>query len=167
LQRPGGMVVPPTVNVALERLAADNPNMIEYMPAHGMVKSKTDLTFPKGKDELQAGAAEALRQFAHIVNSAEAQQFNIYIAGHTDDIPIKNPQTLRRHPTNWYLSVHRAVVVEEALENAGIDPSRLAVMGFGEYHPTVPNASGRQGNAANRRVEIWIVPPNQFLTGAR
>ena len=57
--------------------------------------------------------------------------------------------------------------VEEALEEAGVSPERLAVVGFSEYHPTVANAPTQKGNQANRRVEIWIVPPRQFLTGAR
>jgi flagellar motor protein MotB len=39
-------------------------------------------------------------------------------------------------------------------------------MGFGEYHPVAPNKPGKKGNQANRRVEIWIVPPGSFLTTA-
>jgi len=160
------IALPPTMNLALEQFAAAHSDMIEYMPSLGMVKFKADLTFPKGSDDIQPAATTALREFARIVSSAEAQEFNVYIAGHTDDIPIKKDETRRRHPNNWYLSVHRAVSVEKALESAGVSPKRLAVMGFGEYHPTVANAPNRQGNQANRRVEIWIVPPKQFLTGA-
>ena len=163
---PGGPL-PTDVNAALAALAAQHSDMIEYVPSHGMIKFKADLTFPKGQDQLQPAAANALRQLARIVSSTEAQGFNVYIAGHTDDIPIKKAETKKRHPNNWYLSVHRAVAVEEALEAAGVSPARLAVLGFGEYHPTVANAANHKGNQANRRVEIWIVPPRQFLTGAR
>lgn len=161
----GQIALPPTMNLALEQLAAQHSDMIEFLPDIGMVKFTADLTFPKGQDTLQPAAATALQQLARIVGSVEAQGFNVYIAGHTDDIPIKRADTLRRHPNNWYLSVHRAVVVEEALESAGIDPERMAIMGFGEYRPTAANAPNQQGNPANRRVEIWIVPPGQFVTG--
>jgi len=167
LRDAGPTMLPTGMNVALEALAAQHSDMIEFVPSHGMIKFKADLTFPKGQDQLQPAAATALRQLARIVTSAEAQGFNVYIAGHTDDIPIKKPETKRKHPNNWYLSVHRAVVVEEALEKAGVAAERLAVVGFGEYHPTVANAPNQKGNQANRRVEIWIVPPRQFLTGAR
>ena len=159
--------LPTGMSVALEALAAQHSDMIEFVPSHGMIKFKADLTFPRGQDALQPAAVTAMRQLARIVNSTEAQGFNVYIAGHTDDIPIKKPETRRKHPNNWYLSVHRAVAVEEALEKAGVGAKRLAVVGFSEYHPTVANAPNHKGSPANRRVEIWIVPPRQFLTGAR
>ncbi len=162
-QGPGPL--PQFMNLALEQLAAQHSSMVEFVPSLGMIKFKADLTFPKGQDQLQPAALAALRELASIVGSAQASEFNVYVAGHTDDIPIKKPVTLERHPNNWYLSVHRAVMVEEALEDAGVAPQRLAIMGFGEYHPTAANAPGRKGNQANRRVEIWIVPPHQFLSG--
>jgi len=66
-----------------------------------------------------------------------------------------------------YLSVHRAVAIKKVMEKAGLAAARIGVMGFGEYHPIAPNKSSggkNRGNQANRRVEIWIVPPNRFLT---
>jgi len=79
-------------------------------------------------------------------------------------MPIRRPQTKRTHPDNWYLSVHRAVAVQKELARAGLAPARIGTMGFSEYHPVEPNAPGNKGNGANRRVEIWIVPPGRFLT---
>ncbi|NQU76594.1 MAG: OmpA family protein, partial [Planctomycetes bacterium] len=83
----------------------------------------------------------------------------------TDDIPISTA-TARRHPTNWYLSVHRAVSVVGALSTAGVPAKRMGAMGFGEFHPIAPNAPGHKGNPQNRRVEIWIVSPERLLTTA-
>ena len=54
--------------------------------------------------------------------------------------------------------------VEKVLTDAGVDSARVAVMGFGQYQPIEPNAAGNKGNAANRRVEIWLVPKGQFVT---
>ena len=131
-----------------------------------MVKFKADFTFDKGSDDVSAEAASALDKLVDILNSSAAKDFNVYVAGHTDDIPIKKPETLRRHPTNWYLSAHRAVEVQSVLEKQGLAPQRIGVMGFSEYHPVEANAAGQKGSAKNRRVEIWIVPPGKFLTEA-
>lgn len=158
--------LPAPVDAALADFAKANPQLVEYLPGYGMVKFKSDFTFDKGSDAVSATAAEALGQLAAILNSSAAQTFHIYVAGHTDDIPIKKADTRRRHPNNWYLSVHRAVSVEKVLTKAGLEPRRIGVMGFGEYHPIAPNAPGKKGNRLNRRVEIWILPPDRFLTAA-
>jgi len=168
----GGTVVAPKpltalpagLNQALQDLANQYPDLFEFFPELGMVKLKSDLTFDKGSDDVSAQAKEALAKFADVMNSQAASGFNVYIAGHTDDIQIKKPETLKRHPTNWYLSVHRAVAVEEVLAKAGLAEPRMAALGFGEWHPVAPNAANRGGNSANRRVELWVVPPDRFLT---
>ena len=161
---PVGPILPGPVDEALRRFAKDNPDLVEYLPELGMVKFKSDFTFAKGSDDLSADAVGALGKLVQILNSPAAAKFNVYIAGHTDDIPIKKAETLRRHPTNWYLSAHRAVEVQKQVVKDGLTASRIAVMGFGEYHPIAPNAPGNKGNAKNRRVEIWIVPSDRFLT---
>ena len=159
--------LPAPLNEALADLARQYPELFEFFPELGMVKLKSDLTFDKGSDEVAAQAKEALAKFAQIMNTATAQTFNVYVAGHTDDIQIKKPDTLRRHPSNWYLSVHRSVAVEEVLAGAGLAQPRMAAMGFSEWHPVAANAPNRGGNSANRRVELWVVPPDRFLTADR
>jgi len=156
--------LPAELNKALRKFAADNPALASYDEKRGMVKFKSDLTFPPGSDIVNAQASATLAKLAKILNSAQAKKFAVYVAGHTDDIPIGRPATRRRHPTNWYLSAHRAVGVQRVLEKAGMAPARIAVMGFGEYHPVAANKPGKKGNQSNRRVEIWIVPAGAFLT---
>jgi len=156
--------LPQALNEKLQKFAEVNPDLVEYLPKYGMVKLKADLTFDKGSDDVQAAAEQALGKFVEIVNSADAANFHVYVAGHTDDIPILKRETIVRHPNNWYLSAHRAVSVEQVLVKAGLAAERIGVMGFGEYHPVAPNAPGKKGNPANRRVEIWIVPPDRFMT---
>jgi chemotaxis protein MotB len=158
------IALPPELDVALKDLAAKNPELLEYDARHGMVKLKSDLTFEKGSDFVKPEAKAALAKFVQIVNSQTGMKYNVYVAGHTDDIPILKPETKRTHPDNWYLSVHRAVAVEKELSSSGLAPPRIGAMGFGEYHPIAPNAPGKKGNALNRRVELWIVPPDRFLT---
>lgn len=166
LPPPPGVLLPPQVDTALQGFAKDNAQLVEYLPKYGMVKFKADFTFEKGKDDVSAGAAEALKRLVKILNSEHASKFHVYIAGHTDDIPIKKPQTLRRHPTNWYLSAHRAVEVQNVLVKSGLRPERIGVVGFGEYHPIEKNKPNKKGNPKNRRVEIWIVPPDRLLTAS-
>lgn len=157
--------LPEDLDEALRDFADEHPQMVEYLPDYGMVKFRSnELTFERGSDEVRDEASEALEQFVEIVNTPEAEQFHVYVAGHTDDIPIRRQETLRRHPDNWYLSVHRAVAVQQVLEDSGLEPGRTGVMGFGEYHPIEPNKPDQGGNPANRRVEIWLVPPERFLT---
>jgi chemotaxis protein MotB len=139
-----GPILPAPLHKALEEFAKAYPELLTYLPKYGMIKLNADLTFEKGSDA--------------------ALKFNVYIAGHTDDIPIGKPDTKRRHPTNWYLSVHRAVSVLKELAGDGLAEKRMGAMGFGEYHPVAPNAPGNKGNRLNRRVELWIVSPDRFLT---
>ena len=158
------IVLPSEVDKALKEFAGKNGNLLAYYPKYGMVKLKADLTFKPGSDYVQTSATQALGQLARIINSPAASRFHVYVAGHTDDMRIVKPATKRRHPDNWYLAVHRAVAVQQVLTRAGLDTRRLGVLGFGEYHPVADNAPDRGGNKANRRVEIWIVPPKRYLT---
>ncbi len=156
--------LPGPVHEALKAFAGANSDLAEYMPEYGMVKFKADLTFEKGSDKATDEAQKVLEKFVAIMKSPEADGFNVYVAGHTDDIPILNSSTRRKHPNNWYLSVHRAVAVQQILSKSGLAPERIGAMGFSEYHPVTANSPSKKGSRANRRVEIWIVPANQFLT---
>ncbi|MBN1554764.1 MAG: OmpA family protein [Phycisphaerae bacterium] len=157
--------LPAKLNTALQEFAAANPNIAEYDVENGMVKFKSDLTFAPGEASPNTEASSLIAKLVPILNSAEAKDLAVYVAGHTDDMRISRPETRRRHPDNWYLSAHRAVGIQKELIKAGLEPTRICVMGFGEYHPVAPNKPNQKGNAANRRVEIWIVPSGAFLTG--
>ena len=154
----GGAVLPPELSTLLEDFAKSHSGMVTYDAEKGIVKFSSDLLFNKGSDEVASSAASAVKALCGILNSPEAQDFDIVIAGHTDDIPIQKPETQKLHPTNWHLSVHRAISVEKIMEASNVDPKRMSVRGFGEYRPVVPNAPNKGGAEENRRVEIYIVP---------
>jgi chemotaxis protein MotB len=149
--------LPVEVSTALEDFAKGN-DMVEYDANRGIVKFKSDLVFEKGSDVVTPQAAENVRKLAAILNSDQAKQFGIIVAGHTDDIPIQKPGTREKHPTNWHLSSHRAIAVLQIMQQSGVEPTRLSTRGFGEYRPQEPNGPNKTGNARNRRVEIYIVP---------
>ncbi len=154
----GGAVLPPELASELMKFAAENPDMVTFDEATGMVKFKSDLLFEKGSDVVAPQAAVLMQKLSEIINSKAAEGFDVVIVGHTDDIPIKKSDTMTMHPTNWHLSVHRAIAVEKLMESDGIKPTRLGVKGYGEYRPLEANEAGKKGNAKNRRVEIYLVP---------
>jgi len=167
----GNFILPTRVNKALKAFAEANPDLVEYDPRLGMVKIKSDLTFELGSTTPNAAAVEALTKLVTIINDPVIAKYHVYIAGHTDNVPVTRPATKKRHPDNWYLSVHRAVSINKVMQKAGLASERIGVMGFGEYHPVAPNkvssTTGKKlGNKLNRRVEIWIVPPDRFLTSS-
>jgi chemotaxis protein MotB len=154
----GRAVLSPELSSALQKFAAANSDMITFDEATGTVKFKSDLLFEKGSDVVAPQAAEPIKKLCEIVNSKDAEGFDMVIAGHTDDIPIKKSDTMNQHPTNWHLSVHRAIAVEKMMEADGIKPARMSIRGFGEYRPFEANEANKKGNPKNRRVEIYLVP---------
>jgi chemotaxis protein MotB len=54
------------------------------------------------------------------------------------------------------------------IDDAGVDPQRLSIAGYGEYHPAAANDT-EEGRRANRRVDIVVVSsyPNRVPTERR
>jgi chemotaxis protein MotB len=154
----GGSILPPELASELQKFAAENPDMVTFDEATGMVKFKSDLLFEKGSDIVAPEAIELMKKLSAIINSPAAEGFDVTIVGHTDDIPIKKSETMTMHPTNWHLSVHRAISVEKVLESNGVSAKRMGVKGYGEYRPLEANEAGNKGNPKNRRVELFLVP---------
>lgn len=150
-----GPALPAELDAALAQLAAQYPDLMSYDADLGMVKFRSDLTFGLGSAEVQPAARDTLQRLAQVLQSPAAQGYEVRIVGHTDNVRIANPETRAKHPTNWHLSAHRAISVENVLESAGVQPSRMGVAGYGPYRPVVPN--GPRGAEANRRVEIYLV----------
>jgi chemotaxis protein MotB len=79
----------------------------------------------------------------------------VNVEGFTDNEPI----TGGPYRDNWQLSAERAVVVVERLQDvAHVNPTQLYIVGFGQYHPIVPNTS-KTNQSENRRVNIVITVP--------
>ncbi len=152
----GGAALPVELSTMLEDFAKGS-DMVTYDASRGIVKFKSDLLFDKGSDKVASTAIEAVKSLCGILNTETAKQFDVIIAGHTDDIPIQRPETRAKHPTNWHLSAHRAIAVLNVMASNNIESKRMSVRGFSEYRPIVDNQAGKKGNPQNRRVEIYIV----------
>ncbi len=154
--------LPQELDSALKRFADQYPGVVTYDPKRGSVKWNADLVFALGSDLVQPSAMSALKSFTDVLRSSAAADFEVVIVGHTDDRPIKRESTAAAHPTNWHLSAHRAIAVSNVLQKDGFEPHRIGVMGYGEYRPTVSNAS-EDGRSKNRRVEIYLVPRGSLV----
>ena len=119
---------------------------------HGLwveVEIRTDILFPSGVATLSNEAVSVMQRLA-----ATLQPFPnpIRVEGHTDDRPIST----RAFPSNWELSSARAASVVHLFTKAGIDPTRLAVIGLAEHRPAKSNDTP-EGRNANRRVLLVIL----------
>lgn len=153
----GGPALPAPVVTDLNRFAQANPGLVSFDERTGVIRFASDLTFGSGSATLNPEAANALSQFAGILNNPSIADYELMVAGHTDNVPVTNPATKQRHPDNWYLSAHRAISVAEALRRDGVAKNRIAVAGFADQRP-VANNDTTAGKAANRRVEVLILP---------
>jgi chemotaxis protein MotB len=75
----------------------------------------------------------------------------IHVEGFTDDQPISTAQ----FPTNWELSSARSASIVRMLAMEGVNPSRLASVGYGEFQPVASNTTA-EGRGRNRRVVLVI-----------
>lgn len=107
------------------------------------------LFFQLGSSEM---SLEARRLLARLAEPLKEFHGDIIIEGHTDNVPMRGG----RYPSNWELSVARAVSVMEYLVSLGVDNRRLVAGGYGEYHPAFPNDTP-ENQARNRRIEITIM----------
>ena len=106
----------------------------------------------EGKELLDAIAEEVLL-------NVDYSDYAIRIEGHTDNTPIGG-SALR----NWNLSTERAIAAVKYLqEHANVSAERLAATGYAFYQP-IDTAETPEAKAKNRRIEIILVPPQDFLS---
>lgn len=113
------------------------------------IEINTDILFPSGAGEFSPLAEPVLDKLAEVLQPFPNP---IRVEGHTDDRPIHTAA----FPSNWELSAARAASVVHQFTKQGIDPLRLEIVGFGEFHPRQPNDSAEHRNA-NRRVAVLVL----------
>jgi chemotaxis protein MotB len=115
----------------------------------------TEVLFDSGKTDIKQEAFPTLDKIAGVLKD-NVEDRNIGIEGHTDNEPIKHS----KWKSNWELSTSRATsVLHYLVDTKGIDPKRVAAIGYGEYRPVASNDTV-EGKKQNRRVEIVILPKN-------
>jgi len=113
------------------------------------VEINSDILFGTGSASLDRGARDTLATLAQVLREAPN---GVRVEGYTDNQPIATAQ----FPSNWELSAARAASVVHLFADQGLDPGRLAMVGYGEFRPRADN-SNEAGRNANRRVVLIIL----------
>ena len=113
------------------------------------IEINTDILFPSGSGTFSSSAEPVLDKLAEVLKPFPNP---IRVEGHTDNRPIHTAA----FPSNWELSAARAASVVHQFTKQGIDPLRLEIVGFGEFHPRQANNSA-EGRNANRRVAVLVL----------
>lgn len=116
------------------------------------VNMSNAILFASGSTTVKPAGRDALKKVAAVL--ASIQDREIRVEGHTDDVPVGNGAP---YASNWELSALRASGVLRLLVDAGVQPTNIAAVGYGEYRPAMPNDT-RENRASNRRTEIVLVP---------
>ena len=113
-------------------------------------------SFPSGAAVLKAGFEPVMEKITEAVNGSVGE---VYVAGHTDNIPISTDW----YRSNWELSASRSVTVAHfMLKNKNTDAKRVIIQGYADTRPLVDNDSA-ENRAKNRRVEIIIAQDDPTL----
>lgn len=115
---------------------------------------QSEVLFASGSANLGAEGQRQLAQLARtlvdISKDIPAEvDWILRVDGHTDDVPINTAS----FPSNWELSMARALSVVRYLTSEGVAPKRLVAAGFGEYQPLDPSRT-REARSGNRRIEL-------------
>lgn len=130
----------------------------EEEPATPLEPLNTVIGFPDGDAELDA---DAVAELEGVLKSEQlATGVGVTLRGHSD--------SGGGDASNLRASRVRAEAVQDWLVEQGVDESRIVIIAFGEQNPVQPNAlpdgtPNEAGRAANRRVEVLIVPPKGTL----
>lgn len=122
-----------------------------------VVELATDILFDSGSAALSKGGKAAIIEVAAVLKDIPDRSFQI--EGHTDDVPMKGA-----YASNWELASARSINVVKALVEGQMAPERLSAASFSQFKPAKPNDS-KEGKAANRRIEIVLVPDLSSLPG--
>ncbi|WP_417592348.1 OmpA family protein [Parasphingorhabdus sp.] len=117
----------------------EGDNLILNMPSN--------VTFAVDSSAISPAFQSTLSNVADTLSRYEKSYVDVL--GHTD--------STGSDAYNQALSERRAESVANFLANSGVQRARLATKGYGESQPIASNST-EEGRAANRRVEIKIVP---------
>lgn len=132
----------------------EKPGKLKLRMAEGriVIVLPTDILFETGKADLSENGEKELTGVAEAC--AELKDMRFQVEGHTDNVPI-GPGI--EFGDNWELGSARAISVVSIMIARGVDPSRVSAASFADSRPLKSNDTD-EGRAANRRIEIIIVP---------
>ena len=115
-----------------------------------LLRMPSGITFAFNRYDIQPQFQATLNEVAQTLNAYPSTMIDVL--GHTDSVGSD--------AYNQTLSEQRARAVANYLIARGVNRARIATRGYGETMPIADNAT-EAGRAANRRVEIKVVPVSQ------
>lgn len=123
---------------------------VTYNAKGVLVNISEAVLFESGSAVIKTEGQLLLDTMSRLLNTMDNE---VEVQGHTDNKPIRT----EKYPTNWELSVDRAVqVTRYFIQHHQIEPQRLKAAGFAEFQPLVPNDTPEH-MAQNRRVNLLII----------
>ena len=113
------------------------------------IEINTSILFSSGRSVLFPQIISVLQRLAQIMVGLPNQ---VHVEGYTDTVPIET----EKFESNWELSGGRASTVVRLFQATGVEPQRLAAIGYGENHPIGDNSTV-EGRAKNRRVVVVVL----------
>lgn len=138
-----------TLATALSKEIAAGVLEVETNGRKIVLRVKEHGSFPSGSASLTSDFKPVLKIIRGVLKETKGQ---IYVEGHTDDVPIATSQ----FHSNLELSTSRAISVAHGLfEDGALDERRFTVTGYADSRPLVANDTP-EGRARNRRIEIVV-----------
>lgn len=113
------------------------------------VEMKSAMLFGSGSADLSRDALPVLGKIGEVLRVLPN---TLHVEGYTDNRPI---HTIA-FPSNCELSAGRAASVVSQLTREGVNPRRMAAIGYGEYHAIADNKT-EVGRYQNRRVVLVLL----------
>ena len=123
-----------------------------------VVALNSDLLFKSGSSSLTSEGQKSVQEVAGLLQTLTDKGFQV--EGHTDNVAISGG----KFTSNWELAAARAISVVKKMVEAGMPETRVSAASYGEAKPAKTNET-KEGRAANRRVEIVVVPDLSKLPG--
>jgi len=123
------------------------------------VEINSDILFATGSAVLDEDARTILELLATVLRD---EPNKVRVEGHTDNVPIATAL----YPSNWELSAARAASVVHLFADHGLQPQRMAMLGYGEFRPRADNALS-EGRNRNRRVAVVVLADDNNATDDR
>ena len=152
-----------------EAEAIQNAQVEEVTDANGLeaVKMTFDsgILFATGKSELSADSKASLQQLATVLKNNA--QCDVAIQGYTDNQGWKGSSAEQSAQKNQVLSLDRATSVSAYLQALSVPATQIkSVQGFGQANPVADNST-KEGQALNRRVEVYMYASEQMINEAK
>jgi len=131
---------------------------VKIVDGRMVVELATDVLFDSGSAKLSDAGKAAIVEVSQVLATIGERSFQV--EGHTDNVPIATAQ----YPSNWELAAGRALTVMKTMIESGMPAARISAASYGDQRPVKSNDTA-EGKAANRRIEIVLVPDLSGLPG--